>query len=78
MARAATLTVRIAAVLLAAAAGLRLGAVAVERMRRPDVELKMELAKAWRFFVTLVLPALVVAAVIEVLATPFFLMMARG
>jgi stage II sporulation protein M len=70
--------IEIAAVLLAAAAGLRLGAVAVERLRRRGVELKMELAKAWRFFVTLVLPALVVAAVIETLATPLLLMMARG
>lgn len=70
--------IEISAVLLAAAAGLRLGAVAVERLRRPGVELKMELAKAWRFFVTLVLPALIVAAVIETLATPFLLMMVRG
>jgi uncharacterized membrane protein SpoIIM required for sporulation len=42
------------------------------------VELKTELARAWRFFVSLVLPALVVASVIETLATPFLLMMARG
>jgi stage II sporulation protein M len=70
--------VEISAVLMAAAAGLRLGAVAVERLRRPGVELKTELAKAWRFFVILILPALVVAAVIEALATPFLLMMAIG
>lgn len=70
--------IEISAVLLAAAAGLRLGAVAVERLRRADVELKRELIKAWRFFVILVMPALIVAAVIEALATPFLLMMARG
>jgi stage II sporulation protein M len=70
--------IEISAVLLAAAAGLRLGAVAVERLRRRDVKLKLELARAWRFFVTLVLPALVVAAVIETLVTPFLLMMAIG
>ena len=70
--------VEISAVLMAAAAGLRLGAIAVERLRRPGVGLKMELAKAWRFFLTLVLPALVVASVIETLATPFLLMMATG
>ena len=70
--------IEISAVLMAAAAGLRLGAVAVERMRRPEVKLKTELAKAWRFFVTLVLPALVIAGVIEALATPFLLIMARG
>jgi stage II sporulation protein M len=70
--------IEISAVLLAAAAGLRLGVVAVERLRRRDVKLKMELGRAWRFFVSLVLPALLVAAVIETLVTPFLLMMAMG
>jgi uncharacterized membrane protein SpoIIM required for sporulation len=42
------------------------------------VKIKMELARAWRFFAALVLPALLVAAVIESLATPFLLMMAMG
>ena len=70
--------IEISAVLLAAAAGLRLGAVAVERLRRRDVKLKLELARAWRFFVSLVLPALLVAAVIESLGTPLLLMMAMG
>jgi stage II sporulation protein M len=70
--------IEISAVLLAAAAGLRLGAVAVERLQRRAVELKMELAKAWRFFVTLVLPTLILAGVVEALATPFLLMMVRG
>src|SRR5512134_3770535 len=53
--------IEISAVLMAAAAGLRLGAVAVARMRRPEVKLKTELAEAWRFFVTLILPVLVIA-----------------
>jgi stage II sporulation protein M len=70
--------IEIAAVLLAAAAGLRLGVVAMERVRGRGVKLKMELAKAWRFFAALVLPALLVAAVIETLATPVLLMMAMG
>ena len=70
--------IEICAVLMAAAVGLRLGAVAVERMRRPDVNLRAELSKAWRFFVTLVLPALLIAGTIEALATPFLLTMARG
>jgi stage II sporulation protein M len=70
--------IEISAVLLAAAAGLQLGAVAMERVRQRDVKIKMELARAWRFFAALVLPALLVAAVIESLATPFLLMMAMG
>ena len=70
--------IEIPAVLLAAAAGLRLGAVALERLKRPGIELKTELVKAWRFFVALVLPALVLAAVIETVVSPFILMMARG
>lgn len=70
--------VELSAVLLAAAAGLRLGAVAIERVRRPDTDIKMELLKAWRFFVAIILPALLVAAVIETVVTPFILMIARG
>ena len=70
--------VELSAVLLAAAAGLRLGAAAIERVRRPDSDIKMELLKAWRFFVAIILPALLIAAVIETVVTPFVLMMARG
>jgi stage II sporulation protein M len=70
--------IELPAVLLAAAAGLRLGAVAIERVRRPATDIKTELVKAWRFFLALILPALVVAAVIETVVTPFILMMARG
>lgn len=70
--------IELPAVLLAAAAGLRLGAVALERVRRPGTDIKAELLKAWRFFVTLILPALFVAAVIETVLTPFILMTVRG
>jgi stage II sporulation protein M len=70
--------IELPAVLLAAAAGLRLGAVAIERVRRPGTDVKTELVKAWRFFVALILPALLVAAVIETVVTPFLLTAARG
>ncbi len=66
------------AVLLAAAAGLRLGAAALERVRHPATDIKMELVDAWRLFVVLILPVLFLAAVIETLVTLFLLMMARG
>lgn len=70
--------IELPAVLLAAAAGLRLGAVALERVKRPDTDVKTELLKAWRFFVALILPALLAAAVIETVVTPLILMMARA
>ena len=66
------------AVLLAAAAGLRLGAVALERVRHPGIDIKVEVVKAWRLFTVLILPVLLIAAVIETTVTPLMLMLARG
>lgn len=70
--------IEVPAVLLAAAVGLRLGALTIERLRRPDTKVKAEIVKAWRFFVALVLPALIVAALIETFVTPVILTIIRG
>lgn len=66
------------AVLLAAAAGLRLGAAALERTRHPGRDIRMEMLAAWRVFAALIVPLLVVAAIVETTVTPLILMLTRG
>jgi len=59
------------AVLLGASIGLMLGGHAIRRIfGRTDTALKAELGRALRFFFTVIIPLLILAAMIEALITP--------
>lgn len=62
--------IEITAILLAAAVGLRLGWAFARRLRSQAVPLKAYLTDAWRFFLRLLMPMLLLAAVIETWITP--------
>ncbi len=69
--------IELTAALLGAAMGLRLGIAAVRRLSRPGVTLRPILREAWRLYLRLLLPMLIVAAAIEVLVTPALMLLAR-
>ncbi len=69
--------IEIAAALLGAAMGLRLGVSAVRRLSRREVSLRPALREAWWLHLRLLLPMLIAAAAIEVWITPALILIAR-
>lgn len=69
--------VELAAVFVGAAAGLHLGTLMVQRIRGRPVAFLPWLGAAWRLFVRLLLPMVIVAAAIETWVTPALAEMVR-
>lgn len=69
--------IEIPCMLFSAAIGFQLGKTVVRKIFRKKESLTMELSEGIKFAVTIIVPALVVAALIETYVTPYFITLAQ-